>query len=140
MGSLACVNAETMRGAAPTTTLLGRHLRRRCHRRSTRSATPSSSTPSSGGGAPRPIVASFNPFPFMPPPPPDLSGDLLSAAATFALQTNLRSSSTIEAGVDCTVPGVDHLHLTTICVLEFRAHVVSKQVLLAHPSPSLSNQ
>ena len=55
------------------------------------------------GAAPR---ASFNPFPFMPPTPPDLSGDLLSAAATFALQTNLRSSSAIDAAVDCTVPGL----------------------------------
>lgn len=42
----------------------------------------------------------------MPQPPPDLSGDLLSAAATFALQTNLRSSSSIDAAVDCTLPGL----------------------------------
>ena len=37
MGSLACVNAETMRGAAPTTTLLGRACG------GGRAATPSSS-------------------------------------------------------------------------------------------------
>lgn len=49
----------------------------------------------------------FNPFPFpMPPPPPDLSGDVLSAAATFALRTILRSHASIDADVDCTVPGL----------------------------------
>lgn len=50
--------------------------------------------------------AGLNPFSFLPPPLPDLSGELLSAAATFALQTNLRSATSIDAAVDCTVPGL----------------------------------
>ena len=44
----------------------------------------------------------FNPF----APPPDLSGDLLSAVAKFALETNLASHASVDAAVDAQVLGL----------------------------------
>jgi hypothetical protein len=75
--------------AATTGARLVHAAPRRCRRSSPRGRSLLQSTPR----------ASFNPFPFPFPMPPDLSSDVLAAAATFALRTNLRSSTSIDAAV-----------------------------------------